>query len=135
MLKGLSWSVWSAGVPPKFKGTLIRVISFCSFIYPHKYVLSTFYVLGIKLDVGIIIVNKTDTVPALMDFSVQLGIMDSQTCTVILTKCPACYDSADHVLGPVLGVLYSYLHLMFLTPLRAKHCYSPHSTSEETKTK
>lgn len=66
--------MWSAGVPPKFKRTLIRVVSFCTFFYPHKYILSTFYVFGIKLDVEIIIVNKTDTVPALMDFSVQLGI-------------------------------------------------------------
>ena len=73
-LRGLSWSMWSAGVWHKLKRPLTRVISSHSFIYSRKYILSTYYVLSTKMDVGIIMMNKTDTVPSLMDSLVQLGI-------------------------------------------------------------
>lgn len=66
--------MWSAGVWHKLKRPLTRVISSHSFIYSRKYILSTYYVLSTKMDVGIIMMNKTDTVPSLMDSLVQLGI-------------------------------------------------------------
>ena len=66
--------MWSAGVWHKLKRPLTRVISFQSFIYSCKYILSTYFVLSTKMDVGIIMMNRTDTVPSLMDSLDQLGI-------------------------------------------------------------
>lgn len=53
--------------------TTNKSYQFQSFIYSGKYILSTYYVLSTKMDVGTIMMNKTDTVPSLMDSLVQLG--------------------------------------------------------------
>lgn len=69
---GLSWPVRSTGMLPNLRDTLVTLGSFWSFIYSHKYILSTFFVGDTKLYVGIVVMNKTNIVFALMEFSVQL---------------------------------------------------------------